>query len=84
MSIRNTEVELMAREIAGKLNISMTQAIIEALKEKKASLKRIDQNNSFFAETIKSISEECAALPDLDKRPPDEILGYDEKGGFPW
>lgn len=26
------------------------------------------------------ISERCAALPDLDTRPTDEILGYDERG----
>jgi len=26
------------------------------------------------------IGRECAALPVLDARPPDEILGYDEAG----
>jgi antitoxin VapB len=26
------------------------------------------------------IGQECAALPDYDRRTPDEILGYDEYG----
>ncbi|OQW89649.1 MAG: hypothetical protein BWK78_07415 [Thiotrichaceae bacterium IS1] len=31
---------------------------------------------------IMAISKHCAALPDLDTRSPDEILGYNEFGGF--
>ena len=33
-------------------------------------------------DAILEISERCAALPDLDTRPSDEIVGYDERGGF--
>ena len=29
---------------------------------------------------ILEIGQRCAALPDLDARPPDEILGYDRHG----
>ena len=32
---------------------------------------------------ILEVSERCAALPDLDTRSPEEILGYDERGVFP-
>jgi antitoxin VapB len=31
-------------------------------------------------EAIERISRHCAALPELDQRSPDEILGYDENG----
>ena len=31
---------------------------------------------------IIQISERCTALPYLDTRTADEILGYDERGGF--
>jgi hypothetical protein len=31
---------------------------------------------------IRDIAKHCAALPDLDTRSPDEILGYNEYGGF--
>ena len=33
-------------------------------------------------ETVLEISRRCSALPDLDTRDPDEILGYDENGTF--
>ena len=35
-----------------------------------------------IGDAILEISERCAALPDLDTRSSDEIVGYDERGGF--
>lgn len=35
-----------------------------------------------LTETVLEISRRSSALPDLDTRDPDEILGYDEKGTF--
>jgi hypothetical protein len=35
-----------------------------------------------LAETLMAISRRSSALPDLDTRDADEILGYDEKGAF--
>jgi hypothetical protein len=29
---------------------------------------------------LRAISERCAALPDYDKRSPEEIIGFDERG----
>jgi hypothetical protein len=29
---------------------------------------------------VDALAKECAALPDLDRRSPDEIIGYDENG----
>jgi antitoxin VapB len=33
-------------------------------------------------DAILEVSERCAALPDLDTRAPEEILGYDQRGVF--
>jgi antitoxin VapB len=33
-----------------------------------------------LAEELRAISERCAALPDYDKRTPEEIVGFDERG----
>jgi hypothetical protein len=33
-----------------------------------------------FAERLNQIAKGCTALPDLDPRRPDEIIGYDEFG----
>jgi plasmid stability protein len=37
-----------------------------------------------LAETLIAIGERCSALPDLDGREAEEILGYDENGVFRW
>ena len=33
-----------------------------------------------LTEELRAISERCAALPDYDKRSPEEIIGFDEHG----
>ena len=35
-----------------------------------------------LVESLMAISQRCSGLPDLDTREADEILGYDEEGGF--
>ena len=59
----------------------MTRAIIVALEDalRRARGRRVAPS---MRDAILEISERCAALPDLDTRTADEILGYDERGGF--
>jgi len=33
-----------------------------------------------LADELDEIAKRCAALPTLDKRTPDEIIGYDDRG----
>ncbi len=79
LSIRNERAEQLAREIAQLTGYNMTSAIIMALEEKLERLRRFRQVNSKLDE-IMAISRRCSALPDLDTRSTDEILGYDEHG----
>lgn len=79
LSIRNERAEQLAREIAQLTGYNMTSAIIMALEEKLERLQRFRKVNSKLDE-IMIISRRCSALPDLDTRSPDEILGYDEHG----
>lgn len=84
LSIRNKETERLAREVAHLSGQNLTQAIQEALAEKLVRLKRVRKPAS-LVDDILTISERCAALPDLDTRSADEILGYDGDGGLvPW
>jgi hypothetical protein len=45
---------------------------------------RNDENGSprvsSFGEDLREISDRCAALPNLDLRTPEEIIGFDEHG----
>ncbi len=79
LSIRNPRAEHLARAIAKTTGESMTNAIIDALEDK---LLRLETRPPRDAELVRimSISRRCAALPTIDSRPEDEILGYTTAG----
>ena len=81
MSIKNPEVEAMARELATARKVSMTEAMRQALtheleREAEAKATAVARRKAILMETL----ERIWALPVLDDRSPDEILGYDENG----
>ena len=79
LSIRNSMAENLAREVAKESGESLTQAIIHALEDRLQRLRgRKSMNN--LEQEILTISRRCRALPDLDKRSPEEILGYNQFG----
>lgn len=81
ISIRNTAVEQLARQLAEREGGTMTEAILSALEERR---ERMSQAAAARAQRFLSIGARCAVLPDLDARTFDEILGYDEHGSFSW
>lgn len=79
LSIKHPEADRLARQLAETTGESLTDAIIQALRER---LRR-EQGRTRpprLREEIRAIRQRCAALPVRDHRSPDEILGYDEKG----
>ncbi len=81
ISIKNDKAEKLARQVSAETGESLTEAIIHSLEER---LERLKGRRSApdLAETLMAISRRSSALPDLDTRDADEILGYDEKGAF--
>ncbi len=81
LSIKNVEAERLARELAKERGTTVTRAVITALEDalRRTRGRRVAPS---MRDAILEISERCAALPDLDARPADEILGYDERGRF--
>ena len=79
LSIKNHETERLARELAERTGVSLTEAITVALREQLAREEGRRKATSIRDELL-AIGRRCAALPDLDTRRPDEILGYDEIG----
>jgi antitoxin VapB len=79
VSIKNHETERLARELARKAGVSITEAITIALREQLAR-EEGRRNTPSVRDELLAIGRRCAALPDLDTRRPDEILGYDELG----
>ena len=77
LSIRHPEAGRLARELAARRGTTMTDAIIGALREALGrEEKRRDPEEVY--ERLMEISKRCAALPVLDHRSEDEILGYPE------
>lgn len=81
LSIKNDRAERLARQVAKETGESLTLAVLHSLEERLEKLKG-RRTAPDLVETILSISARCSALPDLDDRSADAILGYDEHGAF--
>jgi antitoxin VapB len=79
INIKDSETDTLAREVAKRTGETLTDAIRTALRERlqrlvgryKAPTKR---------EKLHEILRRVDALPRLENRSEDEILGYDESG----
>jgi len=81
LSLKDPEADRLAREVARKTGETLTTAIVVALRERLARLKGTPRRRPLRDE-LREIAARCAALPTIDHRPEDDILGYDE-GGLP-
>ena len=79
LSIKHPEADRLAREIAARTGESLTEAVLNALRER-LQRERRKRSRGRLAEELGRIGERCAALPVLDARAPEEILGYDAHG----
>jgi antitoxin VapB len=79
LSIKNRETERLARQLAKRTGETLTDAILKAVQER---LQRVTgrRRPAGLADQLDEIAKRCAALPVLDARSENEILGYDEKG----
>ena len=82
LSIKNREVEALARELARISRQPITEAVRQSLARELERQKIIARATpkAGLAERLMAIGREVAAMPVLDDRTPDEILGYDENG----
>ena len=78
LNIKDEEAHLLARKLAAATGESLTQAVKVSLEERLARIRHI--NTTTLADQLDRIALDCASLPVLDARTPDEILGYDESG----
>ncbi|RWG10921.1 MAG: PSK operon transcription factor [Mesorhizobium sp.] len=79
LSIKDRETELLARKLAQRTGETITIATKRALEER---LRRTgsDTRKAALLEDLEAIRKRLNALPVLDDRTPDEIIGYDENG----
>ncbi|MER8484891.1 type II toxin-antitoxin system VapB family antitoxin [Mesorhizobium sp. M1322] len=82
LSIKNTEVEQLARELARRRRVSVTEAIRQSLEREVARERLVprDEADDLF-QRLMAIAERAAQIPKRqDAMTEDEILGYDELG----
>jgi antitoxin VapB len=81
LNIRDPEAQRLARELAEATGETMTSVVIKALQERLERL-RVRQvvSRTERAARLMAHGKRFAALPVLDPRSADEIIGYDEVG----
>ena len=79
LNIRNPEAERLATELARRTGDTKTEAVIKALRDRLARVRRERAKRS-LADDLAEIVLQFDSLPILDARSADEILAYDEHG----
>jgi antitoxin VapB len=79
LSIRNAETEKLARQVSRLTGETLTEAIGKSLAERLERIRRHREDKSLRRD-IEKILARVDALPELDTRTADEIIGYDENG----
>lgn len=77
LSIKSDEADRLARELAQQTGESLTEAVVVALRER---LDRQRRQARPVAVRLDRLVDDVAALPVVDDRTPDELLGYGEQG----
>lgn len=80
LSLKDPATDRLARQVAKLTGESLTEAVRTALEERlrRERLKR--GKPSDMRQQIEAIQRRVAAMPVLDHRSPDDIIGYDENG----
>jgi antitoxin VapB len=79
LSLKDPETDRLAREVSKLTGESLTQAVRTALSER-LERERRRRGRKTLAEELDRLGKECSALPELDPRPADDIVGYDANG----
>jgi antitoxin VapB len=80
LSIKHPEADRLARELAESTGEGITEAVLNALRERLARLKKRRPRSRPLSDELRAIGERVAAMPLLDSRSPEEILDFDDRG----
>ncbi|MBA3605705.1 MAG: type II toxin-antitoxin system VapB family antitoxin [Acidimicrobiia bacterium] len=79
LNIKDPATDQLVRELAAATGESITVAVATAVRQRLDRVQGTSRASDLVSQ-IASIAERCSALPILDPRAADEILGYDEHG----
>lgn len=79
LNIKHPEADRLARMLANQLGETITEVVIEALREK--LLREQGKRSPIeLKSSLLEIGHRCANLPDKDTRSAEDIIGYDAHG----
>ena len=78
INIKNAEADRLARELSEITGETITEAVIKSLAERLEREKNKQTTSVPLQEELLSIAKRYQALPTLDNRTEEEILGYDD------
>ena len=79
LSIKDPEADRLARNLAALTGESLTEAVKAALRDRLAREQR-RRGKRLDRAKLDAIVASIAALPVVDNRSPDELIGYDDFG----
>lgn len=79
LSIKDPEADRLARELAARTGETLTEVVVVALRERLVR-ERGRVQNALLSDDLAAIRRRCAALPLVDSRPAEQIIGYDDRG----
>jgi antitoxin VapB len=79
LSIKHAEADRLARDLAARTGETLTEAVVAALRER-LTRETGRAGTTALREELAAIRRRCAALPVIDHRSAEEILGYGEDG----
>lgn len=79
LNIRNAEAEKLAAEVARYTGETKTRAVITALQERLARVRR-ERRGTRLTDELTEIARQCTNLPVRDARAAETILGYGDDG----
>jgi antitoxin VapB len=80
LSIKHPEADQLAREVAALTKTSITDAVMTALREKRARLGSKPRQRERDLVAIDETVRRFQSLPVMSQLTDDEILGYDDSG----
>ena len=78
INIKNAEANRLARELSEITGETITEAVIKSLAERLEREKNKQTTSVPLQEELLSIAKRYQALPTLDNRTEEEILGYND------
>ena len=79
LNIKHPDAKRLAEELSAHTGESLAEAVVKALRERLVRETGRALRPS-LKEDLLAMGDRMAALPDLDARGADEILGYDRRG----